>query len=108
MELVAYARTWYVLFGESDVILSVHGPPDAKPSVVLPILVAVVGFDVVPHTIPLTLITAPPSVTIVPPPEAVVGVILVTGVVVVTVGVVRATVVKDKLEPYDVPTLLVA
>ena len=50
-------------------MLSDHGPPEAQPSVVF-VARAVVGFDVVPHTIPLTLIAAPPSEDIVPPLRA--------------------------------------
>jgi hypothetical protein len=75
------------VFGVRPVILSVHGPPVAQPSVVL-VESAVVGLVDVFQTIPLTVIVDPPSDEIVPPPTADVEVILVTGVVVTTVGVV--------------------
>ena len=64
-----------------------QGPPVAQPSVVL-VGRAVVGFKAVPQTIPLTVTVAPPLEEMVPPPVAVVEVMLVTGVVVTTVGVV--------------------
>ena len=54
----------------NPVILSVHGPPVAKPSVVL--LLAVVGLAVVAQAIPLTVTVAPPFEDIVPPSTAVV------------------------------------
>ena len=83
-----------------------QGPPVAHPSVVL-VARAVVGFNVVLQTIPLTVTTAPPLEDIVPPPVAVVEVMPVTGVVVTTVGVVVVVVNVASVE-YPVPVVLVA
>lgn len=82
MLLVAYARTWYVVFAVSPDRGVVHGPPLVKPSVVC--VLAVVGFALVLHAIPLAVIASPPSVVMVPPLEAAVEVISITGSVTTT------------------------
>jgi hypothetical protein len=58
------------------------------PSVVF-VVRAVVGFEVVPHTIPLTLTADPPSVVIFPPLVAVVDAMELAAVVAAKVGVVK-------------------
>jgi hypothetical protein len=58
------------------------------PSVVI-VVTAVVGFEVVPHTIPLTLTADPPSVVIFPPLVAVVDAMELAAVVAAKVGVVK-------------------
>jgi hypothetical protein len=88
---VAYARTWYVVLEVNPVILLVHGPPIAQPSVVL--LFAVVGFADVLHAIPLTVTVEPPFEVIVPPLVAPFVDIPVTAFVVTPVGAVAAEVV---------------
>lgn len=52
-------------------MLSVHGPPVAHPSVVF-VALAVVGFTVVAHVIPLSVTVEPPFELMVPPLVAVV------------------------------------
>jgi hypothetical protein len=84
----------------------VQGPPAAQPSVV--VKSAVVGFTTVLHAIPEVVIVKPPFETIVPPPDAVVSVIAVIGVVVVTVATRHADESNTTSEPYEVPTLFVA
>jgi hypothetical protein len=79
-----------VVLGIKIDIISVHGPPDAQPSVVL--LLAVVGLADVLQTMPLTEIVAPPFETIVPPPTAEFEVMLVAGLVVLHVGTVGGAV----------------
>jgi hypothetical protein len=67
----------------------------------------IVGFEVEPQQIPLTVIIAPPLEVIFPPETAVVTLIEVTAVV-VSVGITAAVVVNERSFPYPVPALLVA
>jgi hypothetical protein len=81
-EFVAYALTWYWVFGASPVMELVYVPVPV-PSVVQLLLVA--GLDDVAQHTPLAVTIAPPSEVTFPPPEAVTDVMFVTEVV-VTVG----------------------
>jgi hypothetical protein len=62
--------------------------PVPVPSVVF-VVRAVVGFEVVPHTIPLALTADPPSVDMFPPLVAVVDAMELAAVVAARVGVVK-------------------
>jgi hypothetical protein len=86
-------------------MLLVHGPPIAQPLVVL-VERAVVGFVEVLQIMPATVTVAPPLETVLPPPVAVVGVMLVIEFV-VTVGRL-APVVNVPSGEYPVPVVLVA
>ena len=86
-------------------IVFVYAPLTA-PLVVF-VASAVVGVEVVDHTIPLTVTVAPPLYVILPPLVAVVASIELTVVVAAKVATACA-VFKVISEPYFVPTLFVA